>query len=334
MDSLKHYLADDGSVDNDSNASVDGGTSEDYDIYQNLEIEPDNELYGNGTEAHDANEDDVGLYDDLDQVDQQISTIELQETIGHLEQKCQNFEIEIGSLKSDLEQIRKQNLALKRNISSLYYTATAEIGRKDRQLKDLQRQYDTLVFRRGSNRPPVRTRDGVVIKEAVNGSKVYTIEDGQTECTLHMGRVSLSATVEHVDFHKKRLERLRSIDTIERTRPPATAEQTSKERENIEYQPSRSKVDGGESGDPLNLEDGEVAESPVKDANSLMVKAVQSIPDADKPPGNPAIKRKRSPTGRDGMRRYDQAPRSSDRSARPSDFHRSRSSHGHRSSRH
>ncbi len=52
-----------------------------------------------------------------------------------------------------------------------------------------------------------------------------------------MGRVSLSATVEHVDFHKKRLERLRSIDTIERTRPPATAEQTSKERENIEYQP-------------------------------------------------------------------------------------------------
>ncbi len=82
MDSLKHYLADDGSVDNDSNASVDGGTSEDYDIYQNLEIEPDNELYGNGTEAHDANEDDVGLYDDLDQVDQQISTIEVKTPIS------------------------------------------------------------------------------------------------------------------------------------------------------------------------------------------------------------------------------------------------------------
>ena len=58
---------------------------------------------------------------------------------------------------------------------------------------------------------------------------------------------------------------------------------------NIKKNRSRSKVDGGESGDPLNLEDGEVAESPVKDANSLMVKAVQSIPDADKPPGNRKI---------------------------------------------
>ena len=89
---------DDGSVDNDSNASVDGGTSEDYDIYQNLEIEPDNELYGNGTEAHDANEDDVGLYDDLDQVDQQISTIEVKTPISVFGNYylCERFVCQIG----------------------------------------------------------------------------------------------------------------------------------------------------------------------------------------------------------------------------------------------
>jgi hypothetical protein len=45
-----------------------------------------------------------------------------------------------AELKAELEKVNKINLSLRRNISSVFKTAKAELDRKDRQLKDLQRQ--------------------------------------------------------------------------------------------------------------------------------------------------------------------------------------------------
>lgn len=43
-------------------------------------------------------------------------------------------------LKAELEKVNKVNLVLRRNISSIFKTAKAELERKERQLKDLQRE--------------------------------------------------------------------------------------------------------------------------------------------------------------------------------------------------
>jgi hypothetical protein len=45
-----------------------------------------------------------------------------------------------AELKAELDKVNKKNLALTRNISSIFKTAKAELERKDRQLKDLQRE--------------------------------------------------------------------------------------------------------------------------------------------------------------------------------------------------
>lgn len=42
-------------------------------------------------------------------------------------------------LKNELNKVNKLNLALRRNISSIFKTAKAELERKDRQFKELQR---------------------------------------------------------------------------------------------------------------------------------------------------------------------------------------------------
>ena len=57
-----------------------------------------------------------------------------------MEDKCDVIESRNGQLERDLEAVNKQNLALKRNISSLYKTAQTELARKDRQMKELQAQ--------------------------------------------------------------------------------------------------------------------------------------------------------------------------------------------------
>jgi hypothetical protein len=57
-----------------------------------------------------------------------------------LEQKCSSLDSKNTELKAELDKVNKLNLALRRNISSIFKTAKAELERKDRQLKDLQRE--------------------------------------------------------------------------------------------------------------------------------------------------------------------------------------------------
>jgi hypothetical protein len=45
-----------------------------------------------------------------------------------------------AELKAELDKVNKQNLALRCKISSIFKTAKAELVRKDRHLKDLQRE--------------------------------------------------------------------------------------------------------------------------------------------------------------------------------------------------
>ena len=65
---------------------------------------------------------------------------QLQEKVDFLTKKCSSLDKENLELKAELEQVKKQNYAFKVNISSIYKTAKLELGRKDRQLKELQRQ--------------------------------------------------------------------------------------------------------------------------------------------------------------------------------------------------
>ena len=57
-----------------------------------------------------------------------------------LETKCSNLDKQNVELKTELEKVNKLNLSLRRNISSIFKTAKAELERKERQLKDLQRE--------------------------------------------------------------------------------------------------------------------------------------------------------------------------------------------------
>lgn len=57
-----------------------------------------------------------------------------------LEQKCSSLDKQNSELKTELEKVNKVNLMLRRNISSIFKTAKAELERKERQLKDLQRE--------------------------------------------------------------------------------------------------------------------------------------------------------------------------------------------------
>ena len=57
-----------------------------------------------------------------------------------LETRCSNLDKQNVELKTELEKVNKLNLRLRRNISSIFKTAKAELERKERQLKDLQRE--------------------------------------------------------------------------------------------------------------------------------------------------------------------------------------------------
>lgn len=65
----------------------------------------------------------------------------LEAKVELLEQKCSTLEQQNGELKSELEKVNRVNLMLRRNISSIFKTAKAELERKERQLKELQREY-------------------------------------------------------------------------------------------------------------------------------------------------------------------------------------------------
>ncbi|XP_057375522.1 uncharacterized protein LOC130696462 [Daphnia carinata] len=99
--------------------------------------------------AEEASDEDIDLYGDLNTFENQLVAEELQAKVECLEQKCSNLDSQNTELKNELDKVNKLNLALRRNISSIFKTAKAELERKDRQLKELQRAHDVLIFRRG-----------------------------------------------------------------------------------------------------------------------------------------------------------------------------------------
>ncbi|KZS21892.1 Uncharacterized protein APZ42_011004 [Daphnia magna] len=247
------------------------GEEDDVDIYQDLQEEitiKESDANSNVIErfnklcsprkrtrvdfsAEEASDEDVDLYGDLNTFENQLVAEELQAKVESLEQKCSNLDSQNTELKNELDKVNKLNLALRRNISSIFKTAKAELERKDRQLKELQRAHDALIFRRGAGNnqmlPPISSnpptdpstptsninintpssskasmlnpdymtnpsqsttipRCFVLKKDQVKGN-IVTIEN-ETECTFHMGKVTVSFTTENADFKKRRLQRL------------------------------------------------------------------------------------------------------------------------------
>jgi len=64
----------------------------------------------------------------------------LEAKVELLEVKCTTLSQQNNELKSELEKVNRTNLLLRRNISSIFKTAKAELERKDRQMKELQRE--------------------------------------------------------------------------------------------------------------------------------------------------------------------------------------------------
>nr|CAH0103974.1 unnamed protein product [Daphnia galeata] len=169
MDDLNEELVDGGA---EIGRQEDGTKDDDVDIYQDLPdenetmvkesdanfnvIERFNRLLdpkrrkADDFDAENASEEDVDLYDDLNTFENQLVAEELQAKVEILEKKCSSLDSKNAELKAELEKVNKINLSLRRNISSVFKTAKAELDRKDRQLKDLQRQHDSLLFKRGA----------------------------------------------------------------------------------------------------------------------------------------------------------------------------------------
>ena len=89
--------------------------------------------------------------------------------------RCFNLDQQNADLKSELEIVKKQNFALKNNISSIFKTAKLELNRKDQQLKELQQKcvvtctiieiflkiyslsrHDSLIFRRSKSKGAIQ----------------------------------------------------------------------------------------------------------------------------------------------------------------------------------
>ncbi|KAI9554305.1 hypothetical protein GHT06_019577 [Daphnia sinensis] len=199
--------------------------------------------------AEDPSDEDIDLYGDLNTFENQLVAEELQAKVECLEQKCSNLDSQNTELKNELDKVNKLNLALRRNISSIFKTAKAELERKDRQLKELQREHDALIFRRGAGNnqrlPPVNSNPStdppspasnihtpssskgsmlnpdymanpsqststprcLVLKKDQAKGNIVTLEN-ETECTFHMGKVTVSFAMESADFKKRRLQRL------------------------------------------------------------------------------------------------------------------------------
>lgn len=66
--------------------------------------------------------------------------LQLEAKVEVLELRCSDLDKQNAELKSEVEKVNKVNLVLRRNISSIFKTAKAELERKERQLKELQRE--------------------------------------------------------------------------------------------------------------------------------------------------------------------------------------------------
>ncbi|XP_076357635.1 uncharacterized protein LOC143250657 [Tachypleus tridentatus] len=98
----------------------------------------------------------LDLYCDLfagELVEKQIAERKLSEQYDQLLQENKKISDEIDLLKTDKQNLQRQNLILKKNISSLFKTAKEEIARKNSEIHDLREKLDFLIFRRFRNNP-------------------------------------------------------------------------------------------------------------------------------------------------------------------------------------
>ena len=65
---------------------------------------------------------------------------QLEIKVKYLEDRCSKAEQKNEELTLELSTVNKQNLALRKNISSVIKTARMELERKDREIKDLQQK--------------------------------------------------------------------------------------------------------------------------------------------------------------------------------------------------
>lgn len=108
---------------------------DDVDIYTDL----DNAKCGSRSANPSELFDEVHLYGELNTLEAKL------EQLGSWNEKLRN---ENEELRKSATVKDKQIQVLKNNISSLYKTAKLEIDRKNEELANLRREYDSVVFRR------------------------------------------------------------------------------------------------------------------------------------------------------------------------------------------
>ncbi|PNF30958.1 hypothetical protein B7P43_G02055, partial [Cryptotermes secundus] len=97
-------------------------------------------------------EDDIDIYGDIPNFPSFADTVkELQERRKVLEDEVAQLKEKLKGVTAEKNELDSKNRSLGLNISCLYKTATAEIGRKDRLIAELRREKDNIIFRRVKN---------------------------------------------------------------------------------------------------------------------------------------------------------------------------------------
>ena len=85
----------------------------------------------------DAGDDD--LYGDLDAAVDNAENARLKESLADADKETRAVKERLAEAEKEVARLRAANETLERNISVLFNTALAEIGRKDREIERLQR---------------------------------------------------------------------------------------------------------------------------------------------------------------------------------------------------
>lgn len=105
-------------------------------------------------------------------------------------EECEKLKEELQVAVSSNKTLQLQCEILRKNISVLYLTAKNEIQRKKDQLADLQRRYDTLIFRRGKRdvapKHPIISSE----REENNSRQTASVETGKFTSALAVKKSS------------------------------------------------------------------------------------------------------------------------------------------------
>lgn len=133
-----------------------------------------------------------------------LNEISILETNLH---KTQDMNKNLGSkneeLNKQLEIKDKQLLVLKRNISSLFKTAKAEIARHKREVDELRQELDSMIFRRLPRKEP-KVQESIVTNVELNTqNKTFTENSSQTNDRDFTRIVDISkvSLIENYIFH-------------------------------------------------------------------------------------------------------------------------------------